>query len=99
MNDAAMTVPGIQSTLINVNMNTSGNFITAKLVGNSMDQAELADALRRALPPMLEETSHLDGGTFSTSIFSPDDSVSVGASDFGYSGGASLERFREYFLD
>jgi predicted small lipoprotein YifL len=99
MQDAAMSAPGIASAQVHVNMNTSGNFITAKLVGTGSDQATLAQALDGALPAMLEETEDLETGTLSISIFSADDAVSVGASALGYSGGTSLSDFREYFLD
>jgi len=99
MQDAATSVPGVASAQLHVNMNTSGNFITAKLVGTASDEAALARALEEALPAMLEETEDLDTGTFSVGIFSPDDGVSVGADALGYPGGASLTDFREFFLD
>lgn len=99
MQAAAMSVPGISSAQIHVNMNTSGNFITAKLVGTGTDEATLAQALEGALPAMLKETEDLQSGTFSTSIFSPDDAVSVGADALGYPGGSSLADFREFFLN
>ncbi|MET3366828.1 UNVERIFIED_CONTAM: hypothetical protein ABIE34_000049 [Jeotgalibacillus campisalis] len=95
---AALSVPGVESAKLNVNMNTSGNFITIKLVGSSHDADVLADVLGNALPPMLEETEELQSGTFGVSIFSPDDAVSASAGDLGYSGGSSLNSFREYFL-
>jgi len=97
--DAAASVPGVKNAQVNVNMNTSGNFITAKLTGTGSDHATLAEALEAALPAMLEKTKDLDSGSFSVSIFSPDDSVSVGAGDLGYAGGTSLVDFREYFLN
>lgn len=93
-----MSVPGIASANVHVNMNTSGNFITAKLVGTGTDKASLAQALERALPAMLEKTEDLKSGTFSTSIFSADDAVSVGPDALGYPGGSSLTGFREFFL-
>lgn len=99
LQDAAISVPGVESAQVNVNMNTSGNFINAKLVGADSDEAALAQALEGALPAMLEETEDLKTGTFSVSIFSPDDAVSVGADALGYPGGASLTDFREFFLD
>lgn len=99
MQDAAMSVPGVSSAQVHVNMNTSGNFITAKLVGTGSDEATLAQALEGALPAMLEKTEDLQSGTFSTSIFSPDDAVSVGADALGYPGGSSLTDFREFFLN
>jgi len=99
MQDAAASVPGVKNAQVNVNMNTSGNFITAKLTGTGSDHATLAEALEAALPAMLEKTNDLDSGSFSVSIFSPDDSVSVGAGDLGYAGGTSLVDFREYFLN
>ena len=99
MQDAAMSVPGVASAQIHVNMNTSGNFITAKLVGTGSDEATLAQALEGALPAMLEKTEDLQSGTFSTSIFSPDGAVSVGADALGYPGGSSLTDFREFFLN
>ncbi|WP_420180323.1 hypothetical protein [Paenarthrobacter sp. TA1.8] len=95
---AALSVPGVESAKLNVNMNTSGNFITVKLVGSSHDADVLADVLGNALPPMLEETEELQSGTFGISIFSPDDAVSASARDLGYPGGSSLNSFREYFL-
>lgn len=64
-----MSVPGVASANVHVNMNTSGNFITAKLVGTGTDEATLAEALEGALPVMLEKTEDLKFGTFSTSIF------------------------------
>lgn len=79
-------------------MNTSGNFITAKLVGTGTDEATLAEALEGALPVMLEKTEDLKFGTFSTSIFSADEAISVGADALGYPGGSSLTDFREFFL-
>jgi len=99
MQDAAASVPGVKAAQVHVNMNTSGNFITAKLVGTSDDAAELTQALQGALPVMLEKTRDLESGTFSVGIFSPDDSVSVGTDALGYSGGASLRDIREYFLN
>lgn len=99
MEEAAMSVPGVASAQVHVNMNTSGNFITAKLVGTSSDEAALAQALDSALPAMLEKTEDLQSGTFSTSIFSPDDAVSVGAAALGYPGGSSLTDFRDFFLN
>jgi hypothetical protein len=99
MEEAAMAVPGIASAQVHVNMNTSGNFITAKLVGTGNDEATLTQALKGALPAMLETTQDLQSGTFSTGIFSPDESVSVGAGALGYPGGSSLKDFREYFLN
>lgn len=99
MEEAAMSVPGITAAQVHVNMNTSGNFITAKLVGSGSDKAELAQALEGALPAMLRKTEKLQSGTFATSIFSPDDAVSVGADALGYPGGSSLRDFREYFLN
>ena len=99
MEEAANSTPGVASAQVHVNMNTSGNFITAKLVGESADEAALAQALDEALPAMLEKTEDLHRGTFSTSIFSPDDSVSVGADSLGFSGSADLEDFREFFLN
>lgn len=93
-----MSVPGVESASVNVNMNTSGNFISVKLVGNSTDQTALADVLGNALPPMLEKTKDVESGSFAISIFSPDDSVSAGASALGYTGGKSLSNFRDYFL-
>ncbi|NWL11367.1 hypothetical protein DM791_14285 [Paenarthrobacter nitroguajacolicus] len=95
---AALSVTGVESAKLNVNMNTSGNFITVKLVGSSHDADVLADVLGNALPPMLEETEELQSGTFGISIFSPDDAVSASARDLGYPGGSSLNSFREYFL-
>ncbi|MFF2347963.1 hypothetical protein [Pseudarthrobacter sp. NPDC058119] len=97
--EAATAVPGVASAQVHVNMNTSGNFITAKLVGTGSDKASLTQALEGALPAMLEKTEDLQSGTFSTSIFSPDDSVSVGAAALGYPGGSSLSDFREFFLN
>lgn len=35
MEEAATSIPGVQSANAHVNMNTSGNFITIKLVGTS----------------------------------------------------------------
>ncbi|UXM92724.1 hypothetical protein N5P29_05205 [Paenarthrobacter sp. JL.01a] len=99
MEDAAGSVPGIQDAQVHVNMNTSGNFITAKLTGTGSDQAALAGALDGALPAMLEKTKELDSGSFSVSIFSPDDTVSVGAAELGYTGGTSLVDIRDYFLN
>jgi hypothetical protein len=99
MQEAAMSVPGIAAAQVHVNMNTSGNFITAKLVGTSHDEAVLTEVLGDALPLMLAETEDLTAGTFSTGIFSPDDAVSVGADAIGYPGGSSLREFREYFLN
>ncbi|QOT21651.1 hypothetical protein [Paenarthrobacter sp. YJN-D] len=99
MQDAAASVPGVKDAQVHVNMNTSGNFITAKLTGIGSEHAALAQALEEALPAMLEKTTDLDSGSFSVSIFSPDDSVSVGAGDLGYAGGTSLVDFREYFLN
>lgn len=99
MQDAAASVPGVKDAQVHVNMNTSGNFITAKLTGTGSEHATLAQALEEALPAMLEKTTDLDSGSFSVSIFSPDDSVSVGAGDLGYAGGTSLVDFREYFLN
>lgn len=97
MQEAAMSVPGMESAQVTVNLNTSGNFINVKLVGNSTDQAALADLLGQALPPMLEKTKDLESGSFAISIFSPDDTVSAGAEALGYSGGKSLGEFREFF--
>lgn len=97
MQDAAMSVPGVESAQVHVNMNTSGNFITAKLVGASNDEATLAKVLGDALPPMLAKTKDLESGSFAVSIFSPDDAVSTGADALGYSGGKSLSSFREFF--
>lgn len=97
--DAAMSVQGIASAQVHVNMNTSGNFITAKLVGTGNDEATLTRALEGALPAMLEKTENLQSGTFSTTIFSPDDAVSVGADALGYTGGTGLTDFREFFLN
>ncbi len=94
-----MSAPGIASAQVHVNMNTSGNFITAKLVGTGSDEAALAEALDEALPAMLTETEDLTSGTLSISIFSADDAVTVGAGALGYSGGTSLSNFREYFLN
>ena len=94
-----MSVPGIEAAQVNVNMNTSGNFISTKLVGTGHDKAVLTEVLGDALPVMLAETEDLESGSFAISIFSPDDAVSVGASALGYSGGKSLTRFREYFLN
>ncbi|MFJ4268474.1 hypothetical protein ACIPY1_18105 [Paenarthrobacter nicotinovorans] len=99
MEEAASSVPGIKDAQVHVNMNTSGNFITAKLTGTGSDQAALAEALDGALPAMLDKTKDLDSGSFSISIFSPDDSVSVGAAELGYTGGTSLVDIREYFLN
>jgi hypothetical protein len=99
MEDAAMSVPGIASAQVHVNMNTSGNFITAKLVGTGSDEATLAKALEGALPAMLEKTENLQSGTFSTTIFSSDNAVSVGADALGYQGGTALKDFREFFLN
>ncbi|SKB54183.1 hypothetical protein SAMN05660916_01367 [Arthrobacter sp. 31Cvi3.1E] len=99
MQDAAASVPGVKDAQVHVNMNTSGNFITAKLTGTGSEHAALAQALEEALPAMLEKTTDLDSGSFSVSIFSPDDSVSVSAGDLGYAGGTSLVDFREYFLN
>src|SRR3712207_3247926 len=90
MEEAAMSAAGIDSADVDVIMNTSGNFITAKLVGTGSDEAVLADALEEALPAMLKKTEHLQSGSFSTSIFSPDDAVSVGADALGFPGGNSL---------
>ncbi|MDQ0000301.1 hypothetical protein [Pseudarthrobacter sulfonivorans] len=98
MQEAAMSVPGVASANVHVNMNTSGNFITAKLVGTGTDEATLAEALEGALPVMLEKTEDLKFGTFSTSIFSADEAISVGADALGYPGGSSLTDFREFFL-
>ena len=97
--DAAMSVQGIASAQVHVNMNTSGNFITAKLMGTGNDEATLTRALEGALPAMLEKTENLQSGTFSTTIFSPDDAVSVGADALGYTGGTGLTDFREFFLN
>jgi hypothetical protein len=97
MQDAAMSVPGVESAQVHVNMNTSGNFITAKLVGSGHDEATLAEVLGDALPPMLAKTSDLESGSFAISIFSPDDAVSAGADALGYTGGKSLSNFREFF--
>ena len=97
--DAAMAAPGVASAQIHVNMNTSGNFISAKLVGTTSDEAGLAQALAGALPGMLKQTEHLQSGTFSTSIYSPDGAVSVGADALGFPGGNSLKDFREFFLN
>ncbi|MDI2034853.1 hypothetical protein [Paenarthrobacter nitroguajacolicus] len=99
MHDAAMSVPGVTDARLHVNMNTSGNFITASLTGTGTDQSELSQALGKALPAMLEKTKDLDNGSFSVSIFSPDDSVSVGSDALGYTGTSSLVDFREYFLN
>ncbi|WP_131682368.1 hypothetical protein [Pseudarthrobacter sp. YALA5] len=99
MQEAAMSVPGVESALVNVNLNTSGNFINVKLVGNSQDEAGLAEVLGEALPPMLAKTTELESGSFAISIFSPDDSVSTGADALGYSGGKSLSKFREFFTN
>ncbi|MFC8039109.1 hypothetical protein ACFUOZ_07125 [Paenarthrobacter sp. NPDC057355] len=99
MQDAAMSAPGVKSAQVHINMNTSGNFITAKLTGAGSDQASLAEALDKALPAMLEKTTTLANGSFAISIFSPDDSVSVGSRALGYTGDSSLEEFREYFLN
>ena len=99
MQDAAMSVPGVESAQVNVNMNTSGNFINVKLVGTSNDEAALAEVLGEALPPMLEKTEDLESGSFAISIFSPDDAVSAGADALGYSGGKSLSNFREFFVN
>ncbi|MFF2843992.1 hypothetical protein [Paenarthrobacter sp. NPDC057981] len=99
MQDAAMSVAGMQQADVHVIMNTSGNFITAKLTGTGSDQASLAEALDKALPAMLEKTTALNNGSFAISIFSPDDSVSVGSRALGYTGDSSLEEFREYFLN
>ncbi|QDG65936.1 hypothetical protein NIBR502772_06665 [Pseudarthrobacter sp. NIBRBAC000502772] len=99
MQDAAMSVPGVESAQVNVNINTSGNFINVKLVGTSNDEAALAEVLGEALPPMLEKTEDLESGSFAISIFSPDDAVSAGADALGYSGGKSLRNFREFFVN
>lgn len=99
MEEAAMSAAGIDSADVDVTMNTSGNFITAKLVGTHSDEAALTDALEGALPAMLEKTGHLQSGSFSTSIFSPDDAVSVGADALGFPGGNSLADFQEFFLN
>ncbi|MEV7660629.1 hypothetical protein [Paenarthrobacter sp. NPDC089316] len=99
MQEAATSVPGVQGADVHVNMNTSGNFITAKLTGTGTDQAALAEALDKALPAMLGKTKELNSGSLSVSIFSPDDSISVGAGYLGYTGGTSLVEFREYFLN
>ena len=99
MQDAAMSVPGVKSAQVNVNMNTSGNFINVKLVGTGNDEAALAEVLGEALPPMLEKTEDLESGSFAISIFSPDDAVSAGADALGYSGGKSLSNFREFFVN
>lgn len=98
MEEAAMSAAGIDSADVDVTLNTSGNFITAKLVGTGSDEAALADALEAALPAMLEKTEHLQSGSFSTSIFSPDDTLSVGADALGFPGGNSLRDFQEFFL-
>lgn len=99
MEEAAMSAAGIDSADVDVTLSTSGNFITAKLVGTGSDEAALAEALEGALPAMLEKTEHLQSGSFSTSIFSADDAVSVGADALGFPGGNSLTDFQEFFLD
>jgi hypothetical protein len=99
MQEAAMSVAGIESAEVDVILNTSGNFITVKLVGASHDEAGLAEMLGNALPPILATTKELESGSFAIGIFSPDDTVSAGASELGYSGGKSLSRFREFFVN
>ncbi|MGX1162280.1 hypothetical protein RKD54_003189 [Pseudarthrobacter sp. SLBN-100] len=98
MHEAAMSVAGIESAEVDVILNTSGKFITVKLVGSSYDEAGLTKILGDALPPILATTEELESGSFAIGIFSPDDAVSAGAGTLGYSGGKSLSRFREFFL-
>jgi hypothetical protein len=99
MENAAMSVPGVASADVRVNMNTSGNFITAKLVGTANDEAALTRTLEEALPAMLQKTEDLQSGTLSAGIFSPDNAVSVGADALGYPGSNSLSEFQEFFLN
>ncbi|GGI83334.1 hypothetical protein [Pseudarthrobacter scleromae] len=99
MEEAATTIPGVQSANAHVNMNTSGNFITIKLVGTSADPDVLGESLKEALPVILNKARDLDGGTFSISIFSPDDTVGIGPSDIGYPAGTgdTLNGIRQHF--
>lgn len=99
MEEAALSVAGVDSANVDVIMNTSGNFITVKLVGTSYDEAVLTDTLGNALPPMLAATQGIESGSFAVSIFSPDDAVSAGARALGYAGGNSLASFREFFAE
>ncbi|WP_309108874.1 hypothetical protein [Arthrobacter sp.] len=99
MEEAATSVSGVQSANAHVNMNTSGNFINIKLVGTSGDDDVLGESLKEALPVILEKTKDVDGGTFSISIFSPDDTIQVGPSDIGYPAGTgdTLNGIRKHF--
>jgi hypothetical protein len=98
MEQAAVSVAGVDAAEVDVIMNTSGNFITVKLVGTGRDASALADTLGAALPPILAATEGLESGSFAVSIFSPDDAVSAGPGALGYSGGNSLASFREFFV-
>lgn len=99
LEDAAMSVQGIKSASVDANVNTSGNFITVKLVGDSDDKPELRETLRNAIPAILDSIKDLETATFGVSIYSPDDSVSVDPDELGYSGLSSLNEFREFFSE
>ena len=94
---AGGSVPGVSSARADANVNTSGTFITVKLVGESADKATLTQTLQSAMPALLESIKDVEGGTFGVSIFSPDDAVQAGPADLGYSGPSSLSSLREYF--
>lgn len=94
---AGMAVPGVTSASADANVNTSGKFITVKLVGESADKAALTQTLQNALPALLDSIKDVEGGTFAVSIFSPDDAVQAGPGDLGYRGSSSLSSIREYF--
>jgi len=94
---AGMSVPGVTAVQADANLNTSGKFITVKLVGASADKATLTRTLDQAMPALLDSIKDVEGGTFGVSIFSPDDAVHAGPGDLGYSGSSSLSSVREYF--
>ncbi|MGO4121371.1 hypothetical protein [Arthrobacter sp. YAF16] len=94
---AGKSVPGVTAVQADANVNTSGKFITVKLVGESADKAALTQTLGRAMPALLDSLKDVKGGTLGVSIFSPDDAVHAGPADLGYSGSSSLSSIREYF--
>ncbi|WP_235564048.1 hypothetical protein [Arthrobacter sp. Soil763] len=94
---AGMSVAGVSSAEADAKVNTSGEFITVKLVGETAEKETLARTLQDAMPALLESIRDVDGGTFGVSIFSPDGAVSAGPRDLGYTGSSSLSSVREFF--
>jgi len=94
---AGMSVPGVASAKADANVNTSGKFITVKLVGDTADKAALTQTLQKAMPALLDSLKDVEGGTLGVSIFSPDNAVQAGPADLGYTGPSSLSSIREYF--